>query len=220
MKPSIERTLALVGLLAGSPFLALAAIGIKGSSPGPVFYRADRAGTGGVPFTMLKLRTMHADSGASGRITSAADPRVFALGHLLRRCKLDEVPQLVNVVRGEMALVGPRPEDISIVRDHYDEMMWGSLAVRPGMTSPGSLHFFADEVALPDNAAEAELVYLSTLLPYKIALDLVYVRSRTWRYDLQIIARTLLGIVGVDSFFKQTVRREEREARRILQEAQ
>ncbi len=116
-----------------------------------------------------------------------------------------------------MALVGPRPEDVSIVRDHYDAMMWESLTVLPGLTSPGSLRYFADEAALPADSAEAEAVYLSTLLPRKIAMDLVYVRSRTARYDVQIVLRTLLSIVGFDSMFRRTLANEEKEAQRILE---
>lgn len=219
MTSVIQRALALLGLVASSPLLLLSAIGIKSSSAGPVLYRAERAGRDGVPFTMFKLRTMHMASEGAGRITSAGDPRVFALGSLLRRCKLDEIPQLVNVVRGEMALVGPRPEDTSIVLDRYDEMMWESLTVLPGLTSPGSLHYFADEAGIPDDPGEAEAIYLSKLLPHKIALDLVYVRRRTWRYDTQIVVRTLLGIVGLDRMFQRTLEHEEEDALRILEEA-
>jgi lipopolysaccharide/colanic/teichoic acid biosynthesis glycosyltransferase len=216
LKQVVDRTLAVLGLVVASPFLAAAAIGIKISSAGPVLYRAQRAGMGGSPFAMFKLRTMRVGTGDSARITGADDPRVFMVGNLLRRCKLDEVPQLVNVARGEMALVGPRPEDVSIVRDHYDDMMWESLTVLPGLTSPGSLSYFADEAALPDDPAEAEAVYLSTLLPHKIAMDLVYVRSRTARYDVQIVLRTLLSVLGLDSMFRRTLENEEKEAQRIL----
>ena len=153
---AIDAVLALAGLVVTSPLLALSAVAVRLSSPGPVLHRAERAGRGGVPFTMYKLRTMRVDSAGVGRITAGRDPRILPVGRVLRRAKLDELPQLVNVLRGEMALVGPRPEDLSIVREHYDAMMWESLDVPPGVTSPGSLHYFADEADLPDDPVAAE----------------------------------------------------------------
>lgn len=214
----LDRVLAAVVLLVSSPLLAMASLGIKAVSPGTVLYRAQRAGMGGTPFTMLKLRTMHAGSASAGRITGGADRRVFALGAVLRKLKIDELPQLINVLRGEMALVGPRPEDIEIVRNHYTPMMWESLTIRPGVTSPGSLHYFADEAVVPSDPAEAEAVYLERLLPRKIALDLVYVRQRSMRYELQILIRTALSVVGLERVFARTMRKERAAADAILQE--
>lgn len=215
----LDRLLSLVGLVVTSPLLALAAMGIRRASPGPVLYRTERAGVAGVPFTMYKLRTMHVGSAESGRITGAADARVFGWGTTLRRFKLDELPQLVNVLRGEMALVGPRPEDVSIVKDHYDAMMWETLTVPPGITSPGSLHYFADERSLPSDPEAAETVYIERLLPNKIALDLVYVRNRSVRYHVEILSRTVLGIVGLDRWFADRLAWECEEAKKILAEA-
>ena len=128
-----------------SAVMLIAALGIRLASPGPIVYRTVRAGLLGAPFTMYKLRTMHVGSHDGGRITSAGCRASSVSAGCLRRTKLDEVPQLVNVLKGDMALVGPRPEDLSIVQDHYDEWMWESLSVRPGMTSPGSLRYFAEE---------------------------------------------------------------------------
>lgn len=215
----LDRLLSLIALVVTSPLLLLAALGIRKASAGPVLYRAERAGVGGAPFTMYKLRTMHVGSADSGRITGTADARVFGVGAILRRLKLDELPQLVNVLRGDMALVGPRPEDLSIVREHYDAMMWETLTVPPGITSPGSLHYFADEASLPADPEAAEAVYLERLLPAKIALDLVFVRNRSVRYEIEILIRTLFGIVGLDRLFADRLAWERDEAWKILAEA-
>lgn len=213
-----DRLVAALALIGLSPVLSIAGLLVKLSSRGPVFYRAQRAGLGGTPFTMLKFRTMRVGSESGGPITGAQDPRVFPFGAVLRRTKIDELPQLINVVRGEMALVGPRPEDIAIVRRHYDDFLRESLLVRPGVTGPGSLHYFADEDQLPDDPAEAERVYLDKLLVQKIALDLVFVRNPTFRYELALLGRTLLGILGTGGLFAKQARRELEMAARILAE--
>src|SRR5439155_20641515 len=130
-----------VGLLLAAPLLAIAAIGIRLADPGPVLYRARRMGRGGRPFTMYKLRTMLVDHGSPGsRVTAANDPRVFRFGRFLRASKLDEFPQLVNVLRGEMSIVGPRPEDPDIVLGHYTPIHRETLTVRPGLAGPGRLY--------------------------------------------------------------------------------
>src|SRR2546422_2268160 len=114
----VDVVCAAIALVATAPLLALAAVGIRRASPGAVLYRAERVGRGGRPFIMYKLRTMHARRRSDASvITGAEDPRVFPLGAWLRRLKIDELPQLLNVLRGEMAIVGPRPEDPAIVRD-------------------------------------------------------------------------------------------------------
>ena len=192
-----------LGLLLTAPFSALAALGIKLSSAGPVLYRARRAGKGGEPFSMYKFRTMHGGASQGGRITGSSDPRVFRWGALLRGFKIDELPQLVNVLRGDMSMVGPRPEDVTIVRERYDAFMWRSLDVRPGITGPGSLDYFADEARLPSDAAAAEAIYLNELLPRKIALDLVYVRNVSLGYYLELMLRTVAGIVGLGRLFRR-----------------
>lgn len=197
----LDLVLSAVGLVLTSPLLLLGVFGTKVSSPGPALYRAQRAGVGGEPFAMLKLRTMHQGAAAAGRITAGGDSRVFAWGRLMRRAKIDELPQLLNVLKGDMSLVGPRPEDVSIVREHYTPFMRESLAVRPGVTGPGSLDYFADERSLPDDPAAAEAIYLSELLPRKIALDLVYGRHLSTRYYLELLARTALGVVGAHRLF-------------------
>ena len=189
LRRALDALLAGVGLIVAAPLLAAAAIGIRRASPGPVFYASQRVGRGGKPFVMYKLRTMHVRSAAGPAITGVADPRVFPFGALLRRTKLDELPQLFNVLRGDMAIVGPRPEDVGIAERHYGALGRATLAVRPGLTSPGSVWSYTHgEATLRGDPVAA---YVSQLLPNKLALDLVYVQRASLRYDLRIIARTL-----------------------------
>ena len=190
-KRLLDIVLAGVGLALAAPVLALAALGIRLSSPGPVFYRARRAGRAGTCFTMYKLRTMHQrQPGQASRITGQDDPRVFPLGALLRRTKIDELPQLFNVLRGDMSIVGPRPEDPDIVARHYTPLLRETLAVRPGLASPGSLYHYTHGDALL-GGGDPETAYVERLLPLKVTLDVVYVRNASWQMDVRIIGRTL-----------------------------
>lgn len=214
----LDRLLAAAGLLGATPVLLLAALGIKISDRGPVLYRACRVGLGGTTFTMYKFRTMRVTSGPKAPITSRSDPRVFPWGRCLRRLKLDELPQLVNVVKGDMAIVGPRPEDPTIVERHYADWMRETLTVVPGLTSPGSLNYYADEATLPHHSVEAQRIYVSDLLPRKIAVDLVYVRNRSIKYDAVLVLRTIVGVVGIHRTFNRTRAREAAESSRILAE--
>ena len=192
-KRLFDLAVATLGLVATSPLLLLAMALVPLASPGPAIYRARRAGRGGVPFTMYKLRTMHVDV-PGGPITGRDDPRVFPLGRLLRVTKLDELPQLVNVIRGEMSIVGPRPEDPDVVADSYTPLQMETLSVRPGLASPGSIYNYTHgERELAGDVAD---VYARELLPVKLALDLVYVREASLLYDLRVIARTAWVILA------------------------
>ena len=194
VKRLLDVALAAVGLALVAPVLAIAALGIRLSSPGPVFYRARRVGRAGTCFTMYKLRTMHQrQPGQASRITGRDDPRVFALGGLLRRTKIDELPQLFNVLRGDMSIVGPRPEDPDIVERHYTPLLRETLAVRPGLASPGSLYHYTHGDALLAGG-DPETAYVERLLPLKVALDVVYVRHASLDSDVRIIGRTLSTI--------------------------
>jgi lipopolysaccharide/colanic/teichoic acid biosynthesis glycosyltransferase len=190
----VAATLALVLL---SPVLAAVAVAILLSDPGPVLHRARRVGRHGVPFTMLKFRTMRLGgrAGASA-ITASRDPRVFPLAWPLRRCKLDELPQLVNIIRGDMSIVGPRPEDRAIVAAHYRPEHMRTLDVRPGLTSTGSLYYYLTGEATLTGAG-AEAAYVERLLPLKLALDLVYLSRRGARYDVLLVARTIWAIAAI-----------------------
>jgi lipopolysaccharide/colanic/teichoic acid biosynthesis glycosyltransferase len=214
-----SRTAAAAALLLVSPVLLLAALAIKLTSKGPVLYPAARVGRGGRPFVMLKLRTMNggqARGQGPQRITGGQDSRVSLVGRWLRRLKIDELPQLANVVRGDMALVGPRPEDPSIVADFYTPFMLATFAVLPGLTSPGSLDYFTREEQLPADPGEAERLYVATLLPRKVALDLVYVHHRCRRYDLQLLVRTLACLIGFHTLFRRQQARESAHADELL----
>jgi lipopolysaccharide/colanic/teichoic acid biosynthesis glycosyltransferase len=196
-KRAFDLLAALLLLLISAPAMLIAALGIRLSSPGPILYRAQRAGRGGATFTMLKFRTMHAEQGPRpSAITATGDPRVFPFGSFLRRTKLDELPQLWHVLTGRMSIVGPRPEDPRIVREHYTEDWRETLRVRPGLASPGSLYNYTHGDALLAGA-DAERAYVERLLPPKMALERVYVRRAGLLYDLWIIARTALVIAAI-----------------------
>jgi lipopolysaccharide/colanic/teichoic acid biosynthesis glycosyltransferase len=157
---------AAVALVFTAPLIALAAIGIKLTDPGPVFFRARRVGYLGRQFTMLKLRTMKVGGGCerSGPvITGLNDDRVSSIGKILRRTKIDELPQLFNVLRGDMAIVGPRPEDPTIVRQHYSSADLETLGVRPGLASPGSIYQYTSGDHLL-TGADPEAHYVDKLL--------------------------------------------------------
>jgi lipopolysaccharide/colanic/teichoic acid biosynthesis glycosyltransferase len=194
-KRLFDIVFSLVGLVLLSPVLLLSGLGIVLTSRGPILYRARRAGRNGDEFTMHKFRTMHhSKGGKSSAITAARDCRVFALGALLRRLKLDELPQLFDILRGKMSFVGPRPEDPRIVANHYTTAQLETLRVRPGLASPGSIYNYTHGDRYLDTD-DPEWAYTQRLLPVKLALELVYVRRASFLYDLRIIARTLCIIV-------------------------
>src|SRR5688572_23894801 len=205
VKRLFDLVCSAAALVATAPLIGLAAIGIKLTDPGPVFYRARRVGYLGREFTMMKLRTMRVgDGGGSGsggvsggpRITGHRDDRISPIGKILRRTKIDELPQLFNVLRGDMAIVGPRPEDPAIVQQHYTSPDLETLAVRPGLASPGSLYQFTAGDRLL-HADDPETHYVDKLLKTKLALDRVYIRRASLRSDLKIIGRTLATIGAV-----------------------
>ena len=193
----VDAILAGGALLCCSPVLGLAAIGIKLSSPGPICYRARRIGRHGREFTMYKLRTMHvATADDQRRITALHDERIFPVGAWLRRTKIDEIPQCWNILRDEMAIIGPRAEDPTIVAQYYTLAQRETLSVRPGLSSPGSLYYFAHgEAQLEGDAAEH--YYLTQVLPLKLAIDTIYLRKATLSYDLRVMARTVITILGI-----------------------
>lgn len=190
----MESALAAIFLALTLPLLLLISIGILISGPGPVFYLADRAGLHGVPFRMYKFRTMRQTSGAGSRVAAARDPRVFPFGVLLRRLKLDELPQLLNIVRGEMAFVGPRPEDPWFVEHVYTEEDRETLLVLPGLTSPGTLYYFTHAEQFLD-AVGTEAAYISGPLKTKLRLDREYIANATAGSDLRLILETVRVLV-------------------------
>ena len=194
LKRCIDLVVAIVLLLVLSPVLAVAAIAVKCSGPGPIFFRQTRVGRGGKPFDILKLRTMRPTRSPGPLITGAGDPRVTRVGRVLRRWKVDELPQLVNVLRGEMSFVGPRPEVPRYV-DMFAEQYRELLAVRPGITDIASMAF-RDEETLLGRSSNPEDLYVREILPRKLALSHAYVRRRSFGLDLRLIARTVAAILG------------------------
>ncbi len=182
-----------LGIVLLSPLWALVAVTIKLDSPGPVFYRARRVGKDGKLFRLYKFRTMVTDADKYGpAITAAGDPRITRVGRLLRRTKIDELPQLLNVLKGEMSLVGPRPEDPRYVA-LYTEEQREILRVRPGITSAASLTYRHEELLL--QGEDWERVYQTEIMPAKLAIDLEYLRHRTLWSDLVLIAKTILSML-------------------------
>lgn len=195
-KRALDVALALIGGVLAAPLVGIGMIGIRLSSAGPLIYRAHRAGRDGRPFTMYKLRTMHVDHGAyRSAVTADGDPRVFPFGAWLRRTKIDELPQLLNVLRGEMSIIGPRPEEPRIVAEHYAPVHLETLRVPPGMASPGSIYSYTHGETLL-GADNPEGHYLRRLLPIKLAMDVVYVRHASLSYDVAIMGRAAWVIVA------------------------
>lgn len=176
-----------------APFALLAggaiAIAIAIDSPGSILYRSARVGLGGLDFEMLKFRSMRVDS-AGHAISGARDLRITRVGAFLRRTRLDELPQLWNIAKGQMSFVGPRPED-RIFTDLYPEEYKVILSVLPGITGPTQLRYAAIEAVALSEARDPESYYIEHLLPGKVEMDCVYAQSRTLLGDLALLARTL-----------------------------
>lgn len=193
-KRALDVAVSSVALLLASPLLLLIAAAIKWTSPGPVLFFQPRVGRGGRSFYIWKFRTMVDGAHYRGpQITASGDPRVTPIGHLLRRTKLDEVPQLVNVWRGEMSLVGPRPEVPRYVAG-YSEEDRSVLSIRPGITDLASIAY-RDEEAVLAQFADRERAYVDLLLPRKLALAREYLRRQSFRLDLELLLRTALVVV-------------------------
>jgi lipopolysaccharide/colanic/teichoic acid biosynthesis glycosyltransferase len=220
--PTVKRmfdvSIAFCALIALAPLLLIAAIGIRLTSRGPILYRAPRIGRDrrrrpsdagsiarvperrregylGREFTLYKFRTMHVRTCVGGPITAQNDSRVFPFGALLRATKIDELPQLINVMKGDMTLVGPRPEAPEIVRKYYTAEDLLTLQVPPGVTSPGSLYYYTHcEGHL--RAGDVMQVYAKQLLPTKLAIDRAYLRRATLAHDLRIILQTIAVIAA------------------------
>jgi len=194
MKRIVDFTAALVGLALLAPVMATIALATKLGDGGPVFFSQQRVGRGGRLFWMHKFRTMFVHAEQVGLpLTVGQDPRVTRVGRWLRKTKLDELPQLWNVVRGEMSLVGPRPEVPRYVASYSDEQR-RVLSVRPGITDPASIAFIHESELLAASDAPEEL-YLQEVLPAKLACNLDYLRRATLASDMAMIARTLLRLV-------------------------
>lgn len=185
---------ALAGLLALTPLFIVVACRIKLDSPGPVFFRQQRIGRHGVPFMIFKFRTMAVETEANSQITVGGDQRITRAGVFLRHYKIDELPQLINVLLGDMSLVGPRPEVPRFVACYPSDLREIILSVPPGITDWASIEY-KKENDLLRNAANAEHVYIEEILPVKLDYYVRYVRERCFRTDLRIIFTTLIAIM-------------------------
>ena len=189
---AIEAGAAAAGLLLCLPLLVLAAAAVALTSGGPVLFRQERVGRHGKAFRLYKLRTMRAASGGP-LVTAAGDDRVTPVGRVLRRCKLDELPQLWNVVRGDMSLVGPRPEVPRYV-DVGDPLWRRILQVRPGLTDPVTLHLRDEEALLAAAPGDPERFYREELQPLKLRGYDRYLERRNWKTDVRVLADTLKAL--------------------------
>lgn len=183
------------GIVLLSPLFGLIALAIRLDDKGPALFRQERVGYRGKPFRMLKFRTMIVDAERMGKqLTVGRDPRITRVGYWLRKTKLDELPQLINVIRGEMSLVGPRPEVPRYVAA-YDAEQRKVLDLRPGITDPASITYY-DESDLLAGAPDPETMYLAEVMPEKIRINLEYARRANTLSDLVIILRTILRIAN------------------------
>lgn len=188
-KRLFDLAVAVLALIVLSPLFVLLAAWIKRDSRGPVFFRQTRIGRHGEPFQIFKFRTMVVEAERQGaQLTVGQDQRITPSGHWLRRYKLDELPQFINVLKGEMSIVGPRPEVPRYVAC-YGEQQRVILALTPGITSPASLAFRSESELLAEQD-EPEQFYLAEVLPAKIQADLVYAQRATWLSDLGMIVQT------------------------------
>jgi lipopolysaccharide/colanic/teichoic acid biosynthesis glycosyltransferase len=195
-KRAFDLAASAVALLLLAPLLAVLALLVRLDSPGPVFFRQERVGRFGRTFRIHKFRTMVADAPQRGlALTVGADPRITRSGAWLRRTRLDELPQLIDVLLGRMSLVGPRPEVPRYVQHYPPALRERALAVRPGITDPSSLAFL-DEAELLAAAADPEREYIERILPRKLQAAADYAERASLWTDLQVIARTLRLLLG------------------------
>ena len=193
LKRAFDLIVSLVGLIVLSPLLGLVTVAVRLTSPGPVLYGSKRVGLGGRTFKMVKFRTMVPGAEKMGPlVTSGDDHRITPLGCYLRRTKVDELPTLWNVLKGEMSIVGPRPEnpDSAALYTEEQRRVW---SVKPGITSLASLKYRHEEKLLA-GAADLEATYFQ-IMQDKLALDLEYIKQQSFRLDLQIIFRTLRAVL-------------------------
>lgn len=191
IKRIFDIILCSVALIVLSPLFLFTAVGIKLSSPGPVFYYSDRTTKGKKPFHFYKFRSMHVTNTDKGMFVADAD-RLFAVGKIIRRLKIDELPQLINVIKGDMSIVGPRPMPWNSVDSTYYGKYQEILSVRPGLTSAASLFDYTVGDTYTDNEA-----YKRDILPFKLEMEMLYVEKESFTYDSSLVIRTIITIIAV-----------------------
>lgn len=195
LKRLFDLIFSLLGVLLMAPLFLLIGFWIKLDSSGPVFFRQERVGRLGKLFRIYKFRTMCVDAESKGRqITAGADPRITKSGRFLRKTKLDELPQLFNIIKGEMSLVGPRPEVPRYVAMYPVEVRDLVLSVSPGITDFASIEF-KDESAILGQAADPERAYIEEIMPVKLDFYQRYVEERSLWVDLMLILKTLKTLI-------------------------
>jgi lipopolysaccharide/colanic/teichoic acid biosynthesis glycosyltransferase len=198
IKRLFDIVVATSALLVTWPLMLVGAIATKLASPGPAFYRSKRAGLHGRPFDMFKLRTMrHGAATPDRKITAAADDRITSVGRLLRKFKIDELPQFWNVLRGDMSVVGPRPEDWDLVQTYYTPAQRRILDVRPGIASPVDVHWYPDLTYHdpPPEGVSMQAWYVARHLPIQVAEGLRYAEQQTPWLDATVIAQTIFCVL-------------------------
>jgi len=195
MKRLFDVLSSMFALALLAPAMLVVALAIAGGSRGGAFFKQTRIGRAGKPFQLLKFRTMHMGSEAKGQLTvGGRDPRITPIGYFLRRTKLDELPQLLNVLLGDMSIVGPRPEVPKYVAFYTPEQR-AVLNVRPGLSSLASMEYINENEVL-GRSSDPEGTYVREVMPAKLQLDLKYVRERSFALDLRIIFGTLAKLLG------------------------
>ena len=197
LKRSLDISVSLAALILLMPLFFVCAAVIKLTSPGPTFYRARRVGEGGNIFLMHKFRSMVVNADQIGTdLTPQGDPRVTRFGQFLRKVKIDELPQIIDILKGNMSLVGPRPESPAYAK-YYDEKQKRILDVRPGIVGPTQIIYRHEELILKDKE-DPDAYYVQELMPRKLAVDMDYIKNRSFLLDVGILFRALLAVFMVD----------------------
>ena len=193
-KRVFDIVMSLILLVVLSPFMLIIAIAVKGSSPGEVIFRQTRVTTYGKRFQIYKFRTMVSDAPQKGsQVTVSGDSRVTGVGHFLRKVRLDELPQLVNILKGEMSFVGTRPEVEKYV-DAYTKKMYASVLLAAGVSSPASI-VYMDDVCLLNGEGDPDKIYIEQILPEKMKYNLDYIRNFSFWKDLAILIQTVVAVL-------------------------
>ena len=191
---ALDVAVSLTALVTLLPILLALAVLVRCTSRGPVLFRQVRVGAGGRPFVMLKFRSMSAGAPGGPQVTTQTDQRITALGQVLRRTSLDELPQLVNVLRGDMTLVGPRPETVDLAARYPEDCRW-VLQHAPGLTGPCQIRL-RDREVLPPGPVDAEEYYLSVLVPRRVAMDTTFLCRPTITATLAVLLETVGYLAG------------------------
>ena len=191
----VEAPIAAAGVVAALPLITIGGLLMRATSAGPMFFRQQRVGRHGHLFTMVKLRSMSVGAGGPS-VTASGDARITPVGRVLRRLKIDELPELWHVVTGEMRLVGPRPEVPALV-DLADPLWAETLQGAPGITDPMTLKLRDEETLLRHAGSESERFYRTALQPFKLRGYVAYQRERTWRSDVRVLFQTLAALIRI-----------------------